>query len=205
MLLEFLVDSYYLLSCTIILLAIMIVLLYYSRRLDSRELVTIVSLSSLIALSRGAFFWVPQVKPVSALVLVTGSVFGSIPGMLVGILSGFLSNFIFGQGPWTPFQMFAWGLIGFIGGSLRKADRVLLPMVVGFLSVLTFYGVLLNFASMLMMCNELSLQAFVLMELSGFPFDLIHAGSTVVFIYFVWKPYRRKLFRLQTKYHILKK
>ena len=109
---DWLCSHYYVPCAVLILLGFAGFLLYLARRVRMKDMIMITVLSAIIAISRGVFFWIPQFKPVSALVLVTGSCFGSVPGMLVGMLSGFLSNFMFSQGPWTPFQMLSWGLIG---------------------------------------------------------------------------------------------
>lgn len=197
------IEHYYVISILMILVVIVIISVYYSRRLLSKEVVTIAILSSLIALSRGAFFFVPQFKPMAALIMVSASVFGSIPGLLIGFLSAFLSNFFFGQGPWTPYQMLAFGLIGFITGffKLTKVKAILL----GFFLTLFVYGPILNLSSMFMMSSTFNLQSFLIMESSGFMFDLVHAISTVVFVYFTWNPFRKKLIRLHEKYHILRR
>lgn len=202
--LRFLNDNYYLLSVLVILLVILLAGVYYSRRLSTKEIVLIAVLSSLSAISRGVFYWAPQFKPLSAMVLVSASILGPVPGMLIGVLSGFLSNFFFGQGPWSPFQMLAWGIIGFIGG-FADTNNKWIASLVGFTTVFFIYGPILNLASMVMMCSEYSWTSFWLMELSGIPFDLIHAGATVIFIYFIWLPMRKKLVRLRDKYNMLKK
>ena len=88
---------------------------------------------------RAAFFMVPSFKPVAAIVILTGISFGGEAGFLVGCLIMMLSNMFMGQGPWTPWQMFAFGMIGFLAGILyqkgilkaRKADLC----IFGFLSV----------------------------------------------------------------------
>lgn len=76
---------------------------------------------ALTVAGRAAFYWAPQVKPVSALVIVAGVCLGAESGLLTGAMSAFLSNFFFGQGPWTPWQMFGFGLIGFLAGVLFRA------------------------------------------------------------------------------------
>ncbi len=201
---NFLMDHYYLSAVCVILCGICFVLSWYGRKLQAKEIVVIASLSGIAAISRAVFFWAPQFKPISAVILVSGSIFGPVPGMLIGILSGFLSNFIFGQGPWSPFQMLGFGLIGLVGGWIRT-DRKWIALVVGFITVIGIYGPIVNFASMLMMSQDISLSYFWLMELSGLPFDLIHAMATVVFLYFIWHPMRGKLMRFKTKYRILQK
>ena len=117
---DWLCSHYYVPCAVLILLGFAGFLLYLARRVRMKDMIMITVLSAIIAISRGVFFWIPQFKPVSALVLITGSCFGSVPGMLVGMFSGFLSNFMFSQGPWTPFQMLSWGLIGIIGGFCRS-------------------------------------------------------------------------------------
>lgn len=201
---DFLVGHYYLLAVCLILCYIGVILIWYGRKLQAGEVVVVASLSAIAAVSRAVFFWAPQFKPMSAVILVSGSVFGPAPGMMIGILSGFLSNFIFGQGPWSPFQMLGFGLIGLIGGFLNT-DRKWIAYLVGFLSVLCIYGPIVNLASLLLMNQTLSLRSFWIIELSGIPFDLIHAAATVVFLYFIWKPMRNKLMRLKTKYRFLQR
>lgn len=63
----------------------------------------------------------PNFKPVSAIVIITAIAFGPEAGFMTGALTAFVSNFIFGQGPWTPWQMFCWGMIGFVAGRLQKS------------------------------------------------------------------------------------
>src|SRR5690625_7953059 len=73
-------------------------------------------LIALSSISRVLFAPIPVFKPVSAIVILTAIYFGAEAGFLVGALTALLSNIYFGQGPWTPFQMFAWGIIGLIAG-----------------------------------------------------------------------------------------
>lgn len=201
---DFLVSHYYLLAVCLILGCISIVFIWYGRRLRAKEIVVIASLSAIAAISRVVFFWTPQFKPISAVIMVSGSIFGPMPGLMIGVLSGFLSNFIFGQGPWSPFQMLGFGMIGLLGGFVNT-NRTWVAFIVGFLSVLCIYGPIVNFASLLMMSQTISFQGFWIIELSGLPFDLVHATATVVFLYFIWKPMRNKLMRLKTKYRILQR
>lgn len=202
---DWLCSHYYVPCAVLILLGFAGFLLYLARRVRMKDMIMITVLSAIIAISRGVFFWIPQFKPVSALVLITGSCFGSVPGMLVGMLSGFLSNFMFSQGPWTPFQMLSWGLIGIIGGFFRSMQGKILPMIIGFLATVFVYGPILNFASLLLVTNTPTWNGFWMMEASGFLFDVVHGVSTIVFVYFAWKPMRKKLVRMQEKYGICRR
>lgn len=199
-----LMDHYYLAAVCLILGSIGILLCWCGRRLQAKEVVVITSLSGIAVISRLAFFWSPECKPMTAVVLISGSIFGPFSGMMIGVLSAFVSNFVFGQGPWTPFQMLGLGMVGMIGG-LADTDRKWLASIAGFLAVAFIYGPIVNFGSFLMMDNAMSLRGFYLIELSGLPFDLLHAASTVLFIYFLWKPMRGKLMRFKTRYRILQR
>ena len=117
---RFLADrSYYATSFVIIALSMVpFGLVFEGRKPQARELVVIAVLVALTVAGRAAFFMVPQFKPVVAMVIISGAALGAESGFVVGALSGFVSNFVFGQGPWTPWQMFAFGIIGFIAGLL---------------------------------------------------------------------------------------
>lgn len=87
---------------------------------DAKRLVLIAIMVALSVAGRFAFAAVPHFKPVTAMVMITAIYFGSEAGFMTGALSALISNFYFGQGPWTPFQMLAWGMIGLIAGALSK-------------------------------------------------------------------------------------
>ena len=109
--------SYYATSFIIIALAMVpFALVFEGRKPQARELVVIAVMVAITVAGRAAFFMVPQFKPVVALVIIAGAALGAESGFAVGALSGFVSNFVFGQGPWTPWQMFAFGIIGFFSG-----------------------------------------------------------------------------------------
>ena len=78
----------------------------------------VATLAAFAALGRIAFAALPNVKPTSDIVLVSGYALGAGPGFVVGALAGLTSNFFFGQGPWTPWQMAAWGVTGMLGAGL---------------------------------------------------------------------------------------
>ncbi len=95
----------------------------------------------------------PQFKPVVAIVIISGVAFGGESGFLVGAVSMLVSNLMFGQGPWTPWQMFAAGIIGFIGGILFKKGllgRTRTSLCIyGFIATMVIYGGLMNLYSAL--------------------------------------------------------
>jgi uncharacterized membrane protein len=111
--------SWQLASFAIVLASLALAFWWYERSHPPAKLLAVVAtLAAIAALGRDAFAAVPDVKPITAVVLVSGVAFGAGPGFAVGAISGFASNFLLGQGPWTPWQMLGWGLVGLIGGGL---------------------------------------------------------------------------------------
>ena len=133
----------------------------------------------------------------AAIVIVAGVAFGGETGFLVGAMTMFGSNMLFGQGPWTPWQMFAMGLIGFLAGVLfRKGvlrrSRFAL-CVYAALTIIIIYGGLMNPASVLMSQNDPTLPMFFTAYLTGFPVDMMHAAATVFFLWVLSQPLLEKL------------
>lgn len=146
----------YLICSLIVIVAAMLpfFMMFEGRKPKAREIMVISVLAAIGVAGRAAFFMVPSFKPVAAIVILTGVSFGGEAGFLVGCLIMMLSNMFMGQGPWTPWQMFSFGIIGFLAGILyqkgilkaRKRDLC----IYGFLSVVLIYGGIMNPASILM-------------------------------------------------------
>ncbi len=96
---------------------------YERTRPDARIVALVGTLAAFAALGRIAFAALPNVKPTTDIVLVSGYALGGGPGFAVGALGGLASNFFFGQGPWTPWQMAGWGITGVIGAGLAVVTR----------------------------------------------------------------------------------
>jgi Prenyltransferase and squalene oxidase repeat len=96
---------------------------YERARPDARIVALVAALAAFAALGRIAFAALPNVKPTTDIVLVSGYALGAGPGFVVGALAGLVSNFFFGQGPWTPWQMAGWGATGVIGAWLAVFTR----------------------------------------------------------------------------------
>lgn len=177
----------YLLCSLILVVAAMLpfFMMFEGRKPKAREIMVISVLAAIGVAGRAAFFMLPSFKPVAAIVILTGVSFGGEAGFLVGCMIMLLSNMFMGQGPWTPWQMFAFGLIGFLAGILyragilkaRKADLC----VFGFLSVFLIYGGIMNPAGVLMSYGYITKESLIANYISGAPVDLVHAVSTVIF------------------------
>ena len=179
-------------------------LIFEGRKPKARELVLIAALCALAVAGRAALFMLPGFKPVAAQVILSGVAFGGETGFLVGAMSMLTSNVLFGQGPWTPFQMFAMGLIGFLAGvcfqkGLLRAGRAPLA-IFGAVSVVLIYGGLMNPASAILYQPNLSWSVLKAYYLTGFPFDLVHAAATALFLWFGAEPMLEKLERVKHKY-----
>lgn len=200
--------KYYLVSMLVIVLAMLpFAVKFEHRRPQARELVILAVMTAIGVAGRAAFAMLPQFKPVVAVVIVTGVAFGGEAGFITGAAIAFLSNFFFGQGPWTPWQMFGFGIIGFLAGLLFAPGRLRarrLPLCIfGGLATLVIYGLTLDSASVLMLSGAVTWQALLASYASGLVFNVIHAAATVVFLALAGEPLLRKLDRIKTKYGIL--
>lgn len=200
--------KYYFISILVILQTILpFILVFESRNPQARELIVIAVLCAIGVTGRAAFFMLPQFKPVMAIVIIAGVAFGAEAGFLVGAVTAFVSNMFFGQGPWTPWQMFAFGIIGFLAGVLFKKGflrRNLIALCM-FGGICTFfiYGGIMNPAAVLMFQSNPTKEMFFLAYLRGIPFDLVHSVATVTFLFFIAIPMLEKLDRIKLKYGLI--
>lgn len=200
--------KYYFISFLIIIYTMIpFFMVFENRKPQARELIVIAVLSAIAVAGRAAFFMLPQFKPVVAIVIIAGVCLGAESGFLVGAVSGFVSNFFFGQGPWTPWQMFCFGIIGFLAGILFKKGRlkknVLQLCIYGGISTLIIYGGLINIGALLMFTSKFSFEALIATYISGFPFDLVHAIATVFFLAVISQPMIEKIDRIKIKYGLI--
>ena len=205
----YLEDRRYNMVAFLVLLECMLpfLLVFEGRKPKARELVTIAVLCAIGIAGRGLFFMLPQFKPILALTIIAGVAFGGEVGFLVGAMTILTSNMIFGQGPWTPWQMFAMGIIGFGAGVLFKKGwlrrtRVSLAVFGAFTAVI-IYGGIMNPAAVIIASSEsLEWQTILSCYITGLPMDLIHALGTVIFLMIAAEPMLEKMDRIKVKYGI---
>lgn len=200
--------KYHFISLLIIIYTISIFFMSFeNRKPQTREIIIIAVLSAIAVAGRAAFFMLPQFKPVVAIVIISGVCFGAESGFLVGAVTGFVSNFFFGQGPWTPWQMFCFGIIGFLAGILFEKGILkktkLSLCVFGGISTLFIYGGIINIGSLLMFTSHFSFKALIATYMSGFLFDIVHAIATVFFLYIISQSMIEKLERIKIKYGLI--
>lgn len=200
-------NNYYVVSLIIILAGMMRFLLSFEKSHPSVQMMAVIAaLCGLAIASRIAFFFLPQIKPMAAVVIITGIVFGGETGFITGAVTAFVSNFYFGQGSWTPFQMFALGLTGFLAGILfkKKHSRILVA-VYGFFSVVILYGGIVDLNTIFMMSGEPDSGTIAGIYLSGLPFNILFGVSTAIFLYLLYQPVVRRLERICRRYQLIDK
>src|SRR5512133_1722026 len=128
--------SWQLSSMAIVGLMLAFGLFWFERTRPPAKVVALVAtLAALATVGRIAFAPFPNVKPTTDIVLFAGFAVGAAPGFAVGATTGLASNVFFGQGPWTPWQMAGWGMVGVLGGVLgvltkgREPRRLPLALV----------------------------------------------------------------------------
>lgn len=198
----------YLLSLIIIVCTMIpFFMVFEKRKPQARELVVIAVMCAIAVASRAAFIALPHFKPLVAFVIITGISFGPEAGFLCGAVSGFVSNFIFGQGPWTPWQMFAFGIAGYLAGFIfansEKRKRKWLLSIFSFVILVTFVGPILDL-SMIFISPAVASHASVLaIFVAGIPVNIIHGSAVFLAMLFFSQPMFEKLDRIKMKYGML--
>ena len=202
-------GRWYYLTSTLVIVEIMVPFFagFERRKPEARELVIIGVMAALAAASRVAFAVMPYLKVITGIIMITGIAFGPQAGFLTGAIGAFASNFFFGQGPWTPWQMFAYGFAGFWAGLLfhgRPSWRK--PWVLGlfgFFSILLLVGPMLDSCTVFTVLPKLTLANVLLIYGQGVPVNMIHGLGCGMTLLVLTKPLLQKLGRIQRKYGIL--
>ncbi len=184
-----------------VLSCIPLMMTFEKRVNNTRKLIIIAVMTALSVVGRFLFALVPGFKPVTAIVVLTAVFFGGEAGFLTGALSAVLSNFMFGQGPWTPFQMLAWGMIGLLAGLLSKRlrkSRILLAVYGIFAGVA--FSMIMDIWTVVWYDNSFQPALYIAALISSLPYTLMYAVSNVVFLLAMIGPIGKKLERIRTKY-----
>lgn len=158
---------------------------WYERSHPSAKVLALVAtLAALAALGRIAFAPLPSIKPTTDIVLLSGYVLGGAPGFAIGAIGALASNLVFGQGPWTPWQMGAWGGVGVLGAvlaALGGRDLGRWPLAVACAVAGLAYGVVLDFSSWATFSGQHTLGQFLVISGGSLPFNVAHAVGNVAF------------------------
>lgn len=170
----------------------------------AREMIVIAVMSAFSVVGRLIFAPIPAFKPVTAITIISGVALGPEAGFIVGSMTAVVSNMFYGQGPWTPFQMFVWGFIGFLAGvifrKIKKPNRILLSLVGTFGGVL--FSLLMDIWTTLSIDGKFLLSRYLVNVASSLSFMVIYAVSNIVFLIILAHPFLEKLNRIKTKYGI---
>lgn len=191
-----------------------------------REFLPLVVICAGASLGRVIFSFIPQIQPVTALVIITGSACGSLYGYITGSLCALISNMMLGQGPWTLFQMTAWGTIGFIAGIIGhlfkdkpEKDNILISTddfckpykfakkgkgfaelaafsLYGFLSAILF-SIITDTLTAAYLGEALTLSSAIAVFITGIVFNISHGIFNVVLIILLYTPVKRSLLRIK--------
>lgn len=201
--------QYYIISIVIILLALAFFIWSFEKRKPQvREIVMLAVLTAMAIVGRVIFFMIPQFKPCAAIIIITAIMLGKESGFLCGCLTAFISDFFFGQGPWTPWQMIAFGFIGVIsawifqGAGKRFIHNRIFISTYGFFITFVLYGAIMDTATVVMYTDRPKLSAFFATYASGIVFNLIHGLSTFVFLFLLSEGMFKKINRIKLKFHM---
>ena len=194
--------NYALASLLITLMALVLFSCGFERRkTGTRRMILVAIMSALSVLGRFVFGVIPGFKPITAVVVITAMYIGGEAGFLTGALSAVISNFYFGQGPWTPFQMLSWGLIGLLAGLLAmtlKRSRILLSLYGIFAGVA--YSFLMDIWTVLWYNGSFNPGLYAAALATAIPYTVMYAVSNVIFLNLLAKPLGEKLYRIKIKY-----
>lgn len=196
--------NYYIVSVVILIASMLpFFVSYEQKKVTARDITLTATLIALAVVSRAAFYLIPQVKPIAAVVIVSAVCLGAHKGYIVGAFSAFVSNFIFGQGMWTPFQMVALGTVGLLAGLIfrwLKVNRYTLS-IVGFVLATVVYGTIVDMSTVLSAYgNNVTLKGALSIYASGAVFSLVFGGATAVFLFLFGMPFITKIERISKKY-----
>ena len=186
-----------------ILLAVLAILAFFfefeSTALGSKEIAMVSMLATISAVLRIPFAAIPSFQPCTFLIICSGYVFGPISGFMVGAMTPLISNFFLGQGPWTLYQMLAWGLIGYGAGYLRRFPHLTSPLkgeeqgegdkgpsrkvlITSGVICAFIFGLITNLYFWLYFAYPLTLSTLIFAQLSSLWFDASHAIGNAIFL-----------------------
>ena len=199
--------SYYITGTLIILeLLVPFFMAFEGRRPQARELVVIAVMCA-IAIAARVAIPIPNFKAIFAVIMLSGIAFGPEAGFMVGAISAFASNFFYGQGPYTPWQMMAYGaggmLAGFCFAKGKLPQKPLTMAVFGFLAVVLWVGPLLDTSSVFLMLSDINWNSVLLTYGAGLSVNISQAACTVLIMLLFGRPLLDKLDRIKLKYGMM--
>lgn len=172
---------------------------FEKKEIGTRRSVLVAVMTALSVVGR----FIPFFKPITALTVISAMYLGGEAGFMTGALSALISNIYFGQGPWTPFQMLAWGLIGYFAGFLSRwlqRSRPLL-LIYGVISGVVF-SLVMDVWTVLWYADGFNASLYLSAIVTALPHTTLYSVSNVLFLYFLAEPFGEKLRRIKVKYGV---
>ncbi len=168
-----------------------------------RRIVLIAVMTSLSIIGRFLFAAVPGFKPMTAIIVLAGMYLGKESGFLCGSFTALISNFYFGQGPWTPFQMLAFGMIGYGSGLFEKSLKKSKPLLcVSGVFAGVLYSLIMDVWTVLWYNEQVEFAMLVASIGTALPFTIMYAISNIIFLLLLRDPFGKKLNRIVKKYGV---
>lgn len=182
-----------------------LIIRFERRPVSAEEVILIAVLAAIGAVARIPFAGIPSVQPTSFVIMLTAYIFGGEIGCLVGMLSALASNIFLGQGPWTPWQMAAWGAMGWTTGICRNCPWMRSRLGMSLWGVLWgfLFGWLMNIWTVLTITQEPTLPFVLSIYGASFLLDLGHGLANAFLIWFFRERWGRILIRMRRKYGLL--
>lgn len=178
---------------------------YEKKELNTKELVLIAVLTTTAVLGRVLFYMIPAITPMTAIIIIVGICMGSEVGFLVGSLSAISSNMLFGQGPWTPFQMLSWGIIGFIAGvpliqKILKRNYWFLIIYGIFAGI--FFSFFMDIWTVFSLDRQFSWVRYLALLGTALPYTISYCFANAFFSCLLFRTIQKKLQRILIKYDL---
>lgn len=178
---------------------------YERSRPESRVVAMVATLAALAVAGRVAFAVLPNVKPTTDIVLFAGYALGGAAGFAVGAVTAVASNVFLGQGPWTPWQMGAWGVVG-IGGALlarlargREPGRLWLAAACGVAGLA--FGAIMDVYQWSFTAGH-DTESYLAVSATSLPYNAAHAIGNVVFALLIGPAFVRALRRFRARFDV---
>jgi len=149
---------------------------------SSKEIALVGMLGTISAGLRIPFAMLPSVLPSTYLIICSGYVFGSVAGFMVGAITALVSNFFLGHGPWTIYQMFAWGMVGVTAAYFRRLNPDRRGLIAFGITWGYLFGVIMNVWFWAAFIYPLTPRTFLISQLNSIWFDTAHAVGNAIFL-----------------------
>jgi len=202
------VERYYLPLSLLVLITSMVPFYrrFEKKKMTAEEIVFIASVSAIGAVGRVPFAALPGVQPTSFIVIMSGLTLGPQAGFIIGSTSAIVSNLFLGQGPWTPWQMMAWGLMGLTAGLFRHTSINKQTWFLAFFGFVWgfFHGWIMNLWFVIGFFNPLTWQVWLGAFAASFYFDLSHALTNATLLFLFSRRWKKIMGRMVSKFGLLK-